>query len=105
MAFLARHDGVESDQGKSRDIMIERRRATPTILAMASLAAIAKQALMPVILPMTRYAGRRQLIAMEIAGMTGIALDLRVGSSQRKSRRLAVIEPDCRPLGRVVAAV
>jgi hypothetical protein len=36
--------------------------------------------------------------------MAGIALDLRVGGAQRKSRCLAVIKPDCRPLGLVVAA-
>ena len=105
MAFLARHNGVKSDQRKSRDIMIERRRATPTILPMASLAAIAQLTVMPIIFPMTGYAGGRQLIAVERSGVAGCALYLGMRRSQRKFRRLGVIESDRRPFALVVAAV
>jgi hypothetical protein len=78
MAFLARHDGVASDQRKSRDIVIERCYAAPIVLAMASLTTNAKLAVVPIVLAMARYTRCRQLVAIEIASVAHIALDLRM---------------------------
>ena len=103
MAFLARHDGVTSDQRKSGDIMIERRRSAPAGLAVTLLAAISKLALVLVVLLVTGHAGRCQLVAIEIPGVTEIALDLRVRGSQRIFR-LVMIEMNRFPLVLVVAA-
>jgi len=104
MALLARNDRVASDQRKPCDVMIERRDPPPTGLAMALLAAAAQLAFMPIILPMTGYAGHRQLVAIEIAGVARIALYLRVRQSQRKLGGLVMIESNRRPLVLAVAA-
>jgi len=52
MAFLAGHDGVATDQRKSRDVVIEEPNAAPVGLAMALLAANAQLAFVLVILSM-----------------------------------------------------
>lgn len=54
---------------------------------------------------MTRYARRRELVAVEIAGVAGIALDLPMRASQRKLRVLVVIKVNGTPFGLAVAAV
>jgi len=104
VTFLARHHGVAPDQRKSRDIVIEGRDSAPIGLAVTLLAAAAEPALVPIILSVTGHAGRRQLVAIEIAGVARIALDLRVRGSQWKFRRLGVIEANRAPLVLVVAA-
>jgi hypothetical protein len=81
MAFLARHDGMAPDQRKSSDVVIEGRSA-PTGLSVTLLAATAQSAFVPVILLVTSHASRRQLVAIEIAGMTPVALDLRMRAFQ-----------------------
>jgi hypothetical protein len=78
MAFLARHDGVASDQWKSRDVMIEGRCAAPIVLAMTSLTTSAKPAVVPIVLAMAGHTCCRQLVAMEIASVARIALNLRM---------------------------
>ena len=78
MTFLARDNAVASDQRKSRDVVVERCGAAPVVLAMASLAPGAKLALVPVILAMARHACCRKLVAIEIAHVARIALDLRM---------------------------
>ena len=103
MAFLARNDGVASNQRKSGDIVVEGRCSTPVGLAVALLAAISKLAFVLVILLMTGQAGRCQLVVIEIAGMAEIALDLRMRGPQWIFR-LVVIEMNCFPLVLVVAA-
>lgn len=70
---------------------------------MALLAAEAELAVMTVVLAMTGHAGRRQLIAIEIAGVTGIAFYLCMCAPERKSRVPIVIETDRRPLVLLVA--
>jgi hypothetical protein len=104
MAFLARYDGVAPDQRKSRDVMIERRYSAPAALSVTLLAATAKPAFVLVILSVTRHTGRRQLVAIEIARVAHIALDLRMRGSQRKPCRLVMIEANRAPLVLVVAA-
>jgi hypothetical protein len=101
MAFLARHDGMASDQRKPGDIMIERR-STPADLAVTLFAANAQLALVSIILLMTGHAGGRQFVTIEIAGMTRIALDLRMRASQRKFRSL-MVEMNRFPLVLIVA--
>jgi hypothetical protein len=81
MAFLARHDGVASDQRKSGDVVIEGLYLTPIDLYVTLLAAATKLAFVPIVLPVTRYAVRCQLVAIEVASMAGIALDLRMRGS------------------------
>src|SRR5215472_5399065 len=104
MAFLARHDSVASDQRKSRNVVIEGRHTTPIVLGMTSLATIAKLTIVPIVLTVTRYAGRPQLVAIEIAGMARVALDLRVGASERKFRCFVVVEANRAPLVLVMAS-
>jgi hypothetical protein len=105
MALLARHDGVAPDQRKPRDVVIEGNYPSPADLSVASLATDAELALVPIILAVTRYAGRRQLVAIEIAGMARIALDLRVRPSQGIFRGFVMIEVNRAPLVLVVAGL
>jgi len=104
VAFLARHDSVASDQRKSRNVVIEGRHTTPIVLGVTSLATIAKLTIVPIVLTVTRYAGRPQLIAIEIAGMARVALDLRVSASERKFRCFVVVEANRAPLVLVMAS-
>jgi len=105
MTFLARYDGMAPNQRKSSDIVIEGLYLTPTSLPVTLLAAAAKLTLVPIILAVTRYTGRRQLVAIEIAGVALIALDLRVRASQREFRRPVVIETNRGPLVRLMAGL
>jgi hypothetical protein len=97
MAFLARHNGVATDQRKSRDVVIERH-AAPIVLAVTSLATIAQLTVVPIVLTVTGYAGRPQLVAIEIAGMAGVALYLRMGASEWKFRPPIMVEANRAPL-------
>ena len=103
MAFLACRDGVVSDQRKSRDVMIEGCDLAPFVLAMASLAANTKLAVVRIIGAMARDTRGRQLVAVEITSVAGIALDLCMGSPEREFRVLIVIKADRGPLVLVVA--
>jgi hypothetical protein len=105
MAFLARYDRMAPDQRKSSDVVIEGLYLTPTGLAVALLTAAAKLPFVPIILAVTRHTGRRQLVAIQIAGVARIALDLRVRGSQWKFRRLVMIEANRAPLVLVVAGL
>jgi hypothetical protein len=104
MAFLAGHDGVAPDQRKSRDVVIEERYSAPVGLSVTLLAATAKLAFVSVILAVTRHTGRRQLVAIEIAGVARIALNLRMRGPQWKFCRLVMIKANGAPLVLVVAA-
>jgi len=103
VAFLACRDGVVSDQRKSRDVMIEGCDAAPFILAMTSLAANTKLAVVRIIGAMARDTCGRQLVAVEITSVAGIALDLCMGGPEWKFRILVVIKADRGPLVLVVA--
>src|SRR5215831_4812050 len=105
VAFLACYDGVASNQRKSSDVVIEGLYLAPTGFSVTLLAAGTKLTLVPIILPVTRYAGRRQFVAIEIAGMACVAFDLGMRGSQRKFRRLVMIEEDRFPLVLVVAGL
>jgi hypothetical protein len=105
MALLASYDGMASDQRKSSDVVIEGLYLAPTGFSVALLAAATKLALVPIVLPVTRYTARCQLVAIEIAGMARIALDLRMRGSQRKFRRLVMVEENRFPLVLFVAGL
>ena len=81
MALFARHDRVASDQRKSREVVIERGGSAPTDLAVTFLAVGAKLSLVAIILPVTGNARRRQLVVVKIAGVAGIAFNLRMRAS------------------------
>ena len=104
MAFFARHDGVAPDQRKSRDVMIEERGSAPARLPVTLPTPTAQLTFVRIILPVARHAGRRQPVAIEIAGMARIALDLGMRGAQRKFRRLVMIEANRGPLVLIVAA-
>jgi hypothetical protein len=104
MAFLARHDGVTPDQRKSGDIVVEGCYAAPAGLPVTLLAPAPEPAFVPIVLAVTRHAGRCQLVAIEIACVASIALDLRMRSSQWKFRHPVMIKVKRAPLVLVVAA-
>jgi len=81
VALLARHHRVAPDQGKPRKIVIERRGSAPAALAVTFLAVVAELALVFVVCAVTGNACCRQLVAIEVAGMAVVALDLRVAAS------------------------
>ena len=85
--------------------MVERGYAAPTGLIVTLLATAAKLALVMIVLLVTRYAGRRQLVAIEVAGVACIAFDFGVAASQRKFSHLVVIEVNRTPFILVVAGL
>jgi hypothetical protein len=105
MAFFARYDGVASDQRESRNVVVEGGYTAPTRLVVTSLAAGTQLALVAIILPVTGYTGGGQFIAIEIAGVASIAFDFCMRGSQRKFRRLVMIEENRAPFVLVVAGL
>ena len=85
--------------------MIEGNYPSPTGLSVTSLTAATKLALVPIIFSVTGYAGRRELVAIQIAGMARITLDLRMRASQGIFRVLVMIEVNRAPLDLVVAGL
>jgi hypothetical protein len=61
--------------------VVERGYAAPTGFGVTPLAADTKLAFVAIILAVTRYAGRRQLVAIEIASVARITFDFRVRGS------------------------
>lgn len=105
VAFLARHNGVAPDEREACDIVIEGHLPAPAGLFVALLAAGAQLRLMRVILLVAGDAGCCELVAIKVAGVTGIAFDLGVLSAQRELGHAVVIELHGLPLGRGVASL
>lgn len=103
MAPFARHDGVAPNQRKSCDVVIERRHAAPSVFTVTRLATTAELTIVPIILTVTGYAGSAQLIAIKIAGMARVALDLCMCSSERIFRHLIMVEANRAPLVLIMA--
>jgi hypothetical protein len=101
MAFLARHDGMASDQRKSGDIVIKGR-STPADLSVTLFAANAQLAFVSIILLVTGHAAGRELVAIKIPGVARIALDLCMRAFQWKFRPV-MIEMNRFPLVLIVA--
>jgi hypothetical protein len=95
---------MASDERKARQIMIECERFVPVRVAMTLLAAGAQLTFVRVILLVTRHAARRQLIAVEIFGVAGIAFGRGMAAAQWKFR-LVVIEEHGLPEILVVAVL
>ena len=93
------------DEWKSRDVVIEVLHLPPAGFTMALFAAAAELPFVPVVLLMTGNACRRQLVAVQIASVARIALDLGVCRSQRKSCRPVVIKVDRDPFVLIVTAI
>ena len=81
MAFLAGHDGMAPDQREACDIVIEGHLPSPAGFLVALLAARAELGFVGIILLVAGDAGHGELVAIEVAGVTGIAFDLRVFAS------------------------
>ena len=71
---------------------------------MALLAPGTELSLVPVVLPMTGNAGRRQLVAVKVSAMAGVALHRRMRASQRIPRVSVVIEANRVPFSFAVTA-
>ena len=72
---------------------------------MALFAPAAELTFVPVILAVAGHTGRRQLVAIEVAGVACIAFDFGVAASQRKFSHLVVIEVNRAPFILVVAGL
>jgi hypothetical protein len=105
MAFFARYCRVQADQRKSRKVMVEVDLLSPTRFLVALLAIASQLALVRVIVAMAGDARHGELIAVEVAGMALLALQLGVTSPQRKLGGLVVVEANGRPLLRDMAGL
>src|SRR5215475_11818599 len=103
MTFLARHNGMAADQRKACEVVVEADFLPPTSLPVTSFAAATELSLMWIVLLVAGHTGRCELVAIEIARMTGVTLDLRVAATQWILGPLVVIEADTLPFGQVVA--
>lgn len=105
MAVFAWHDRMASDQRETRDIVIEGHFLTPAGFPVALLTSIAELTLVRIVLLMTGHASGRELIAIEIAGMAGIAFYLCVFAAQRKLCHFVMVETHRPPFGRSMASL
>ena len=94
---------VTADQRKARDVVIKGLGAAPGDLGMTLLAVATKRAFVAIVLAMAGNARRRQLVAVEISDMAGVALDLGMRAPQGIFRVLVVIEANRIPLCFAVA--
>lgn len=100
VTLLAGDGRVQPNQGKTRDIMVERDLLAPAGLLVALLAARAKLPLMRIVLAVAAGAIGRQLVTIEITRMARVAFDGRVFTAQRELGCFVVVEADRRPLRR-----
>jgi len=82
MAFLAGRDRMTANQWKSRDLVIEGHIAPPARFLVALFATAAELSFVGIVFLVTRHAIRCELVAIEVAAMTGIAFDLRMLAPQ-----------------------
>lgn len=92
VAFLARQRGVEANQGKPREVVIERDLLAPTALVVAPGTARAKLSFVRIILLVATDARSRQFVAIEFALMTRVALDLGMTAEQWELCRFGMVE-------------
>ena len=67
---------MQTDQGKARDLMVERNARSPIDIIMATLATLPQLSLVRILLLVARVAGRRQLLSIKIAGVAIVAFHL-----------------------------
>ena len=104
VAFLARYRGMQTKQGKARKVMIEGDLGAPAAVLVAPLAFLPELAFVRVILLVAGDARRLELLSVEIARVTLVALGFGMLAMERELR-LVVIEVDVGPLLRRVAAL
>ena len=92
VAFLAGYRRVEADEGKPREIVIEGDLLAPAGLVVTLIAARAELTLVRIVLLVTADASGRQLVAIEIALVARVALDLGVAAEKRELGRLGMVE-------------
>jgi len=97
VALLARRDGMKSDQGEARQIVIEKHLCSPPVLVVAALTLLALLPAMDIVGSVTAVAGRSELRLVEGPAMAGLATDLPVRAAQRVGG-LVVVEGDTLPL-------
>ncbi len=103
VALAAGHGNVQAKEREGAHVVIESH-VLPVGLRMALLALLAETASVRLIGPMAAGAVGRELLCLRHAGMTGVAIELRVRSFQRKVEPGCVIEARCFP-GVVAVAV
>jgi len=92
MALLAGRYRVTANQRKSRDVVIESHTPPPARFLVALFAAAAELSFMGIVFLVTRHAIRSELVPIEVAGMTGVALDLRMLAAQWELGHPVMIE-------------
>lgn len=97
VAFLAGHHRMQSDQWEPRQIMIEDDLLPPARLLVALLAIAAQLTPVRIILAMAGDARHGQFIAIQVAGVALLALELGVAAAQRKLGCLVVVKADRGP--------
>jgi hypothetical protein len=103
VTFFAWDSSMKPDQRELRRVVIERYFFSPAFFVVARFATRAELAFMRVIGFVTGDACRRQLVRENIAFVAAIAFDGLMRVTERKLRRLVVIEADRLPLCRGVA--
>jgi hypothetical protein len=92
MALLAWRDRMTANQWKTRDVVVEGHIPPPARFLVALFTAAAELSLVGIVFLVTRHAIRCELVAIEVAGMTGVALDLRMLAPQWELGQPVVIE-------------
>ena len=103
MASFAGNYGMQSDQWKAGQIMVEGDFLTPARFLVALPAIAAQLAMVSIVLAVAGDTRHGQLVAIEVARVAALAGDRRVTAAQRKPGRLVVVEVDRRPLCRRMA--
>ena len=105
MASLARHYGMQSDQWKTGQIVVEGNLLAPARFPV-TLPAVGTQLAMVSIVPaMACNTRHRQLVAIKVARVALLASDGCVTPAQRKPGRLVMVEADRRPFHRRMAGL
>ena len=84
MALLARNDGVLSEQWKMREVVVVGNLLAPGALVVTLQAVLAELALMRVVFLVACDAGCPELVLVEVARVTGLALQGRMGAAERE---------------------
>src|SRR5262245_2609711 len=99
MAGLAGDGGVQTDEGKARQVMVKGHRLTPARLLVTGLAGGPELALVGIVLAVAGGAVGGEPLAAGVAGVAAFAGELGVAPAQGKPRRLVVVEADGCPFG------
>lgn len=102
MTLLTGDLRVQSDQRKTREIVVERDALAPVDLSMTGLAPWAELSAMGIVLAMAGNAACCELVLVQRSGVASIAFDLGMSATQR-ILRLVVIEAPTRPSELIVA--